>query len=160
MSKPSPLHVSVTNLIEAPADVVYDLVSDITRMGHYSPENTGGAWLDGATGPAVGARFKGTNKLGFLKWATKPTVTIADRGRRFAFQVPGPGGPLWTYEFESVATGTRVTESMHQDRPSLALIRFMQRRAGVTDRAEHLRRAMTQTLLQIAVVAERIPVSH
>lgn len=160
MSKPVPLAVSVTRMIEAPADVVYDLLSDVTNMGDYSPETTGATWLDGATGPAVGARFKGTNALGRTKWSTKPSVTVADRGRLFAFVVPGKSGATWTYTFDPVPGGVRVTESMRQDEPSPFPIRFLQRRAGVTDRAASLHAAITTTLERVAAVAERQSVPH
>ena len=43
--------------IAAPAEKVWALVSDLPRMGEWSPENEGGAWADGATGPAMGATF-------------------------------------------------------------------------------------------------------
>lgn len=155
MSKPAPIAVSVTRVVEAPAEVVYDLLSDVTRMGEFSPENTGAEWLGGATGPLVGARFKGANRLGSLRWTTKPTVTAADRGRLFAFEVPGRAGSTWTYTFDPVPGGVRVTESMHQDRVTPLPIRFLQRRAGVTDRAEHLRAGMALTLDRVAAVAER-----
>ena len=160
MSRAVPLAVSVTRVIEASPEVVYDLVSDVTRMGDYSPENTGATWLAGATGPAVGARFKGTNRLGSNSWSTKPTITAADRGRRFEFVVPGSRGATWTYTFDPVAGGVRVTESMRQDRPSIFLVRFLQRRAGVTDRAANLRTSMETTLERVAAVAERQPVSN
>jgi hypothetical protein len=39
--------------IDAAPERVYDLVSDITRMGEWSPENLCGHWLDRADGPAV-----------------------------------------------------------------------------------------------------------
>lgn len=155
MSKPAPIAVSVTRVIDAPAEAVYDLLSDVTRMGEFSPENTGATWLDGATGPAVGARFKGTNRLGSLTWSTKPTVTSADRGRLFGFEVPGRAGSTWNYTFDPVPGSVRVTESMHQDRVTPFPIRFLQRRAGVTDRAEHLRAGMALTLDRVAAVAER-----
>jgi hypothetical protein len=125
---------------------VYDLVSDVTSMGAYSPENTGAAWIGGATGPAVGARFKGTNRMGSIRWSTKPTVTAADRGRLFSFQVPGRAKTTWSYRFDPEQGGVRVTESMRQDRPTPLPIRLLQRRAGVTDRAEHLRAGMAVTL--------------
>lgn len=160
MSRAVPLAVSVTRVIEASPEVVYDLVSDVTRMGDYSPENTGATWLAGATGPAVGARFKGTNRLGSNSWSTKPTITAADRGRRFEFVVPGSRGATWTYTFDPVAGGVRVTESMRQDRPSIFLVRLLQRRAGVTDRAANLHASMTTTLERVAAVAERQPVSR
>jgi uncharacterized protein YndB with AHSA1/START domain len=160
MSKPTPLAVTVTRVIDAPAEVVYDLVSDITTMGRYSTENTGGEWLDGATGPAVGVRFKGTNRLGSTSWSTKPTITAADRGRTFSFKVPGRSGATWTYELRPVDRGVEVTESMSQERPSPLPIRLLQRRAGVTDRAAHLRTAMSTTLERIAAVAELQPASR
>lgn len=155
MSKPQPLDVSVSRVIEAPAEVVYDLVSDVTHMGQYSPENTGAVWLDGASGPAVGARFKGTNRLGSMTWSTKPTITAADRGRTFSFEVPGRARTTWTYRFEPVVGGVHVTESVRQDRATPFPIRLLQRRAGVTDRAAHLHDAMTTTLERLATAAER-----
>lgn len=150
MSKPAPIQLSVTAVIAAPAERLYDLIADVTQMHKFSPENTGAEWIKGATGPAVGARFKGTNAMGKAKWATKPTVTVADRGLRFAFKVPGGAGAEWSYTFESVEGGTRVTESVVQTKPSPAIIRLIQRRNGVTDRAANLRSAMELTLTRIA----------
>jgi hypothetical protein len=155
MAKPNPLHVSVSHTIAAPADVVYDLISDITRMAEFSPENTGGSWLGGATGPAVGAKFKGTNAIGRTTWSTKPTVTVAERGRVFEFKVPGKSGPTWRYELTPMGGGTKVVESMSQQKPSPLPIRVIQRRAGVTDRASNLRDGMTTTLYRLADAAER-----
>jgi uncharacterized protein YndB with AHSA1/START domain len=153
MSKPAPVAVTVTKIISASPETVYDLVSDITRTPEFSPENVKGEWID-ATAPAVGARFKGTNRIGKTSWSTKPTVTAADRGRRFAFKVPGKSGALWNYELTAIAEGTLVTESMSQEVASPLPIRIIQRRSGVTDRASHLRAGMATTLDRLAVVAE------
>ena len=70
-------HVSVTTEIAAPVDKVWDLVSDLTRMHEWSPENDTVTWLKGATGSVPGATFKGTNKSGKKEWATKVTRTIS-----------------------------------------------------------------------------------
>lgn len=153
MSKPVPLSVSVARVIEAPPNELYDLVADVTRMPTFSPETIAVEWLDGATNPAVGVRFKGTNRIKRAKWSTKPTITAAERGHRFAFKVPGASGPDWVYTFEPVAGGTKVTESMMQAKPSPAILRFIQRRNGVTDRAEHLRAGMAATLELVAEAA-------
>jgi uncharacterized protein YndB with AHSA1/START domain len=51
--------VSVTKDISASPESIWALVTDLPRMGEWSPENRGGEWLKGATGPSVGARFKG-----------------------------------------------------------------------------------------------------
>jgi hypothetical protein len=50
--------------IAADALRLWEMVSDVTRMGEWSPETTGAHWLDGASGPVVGARFKATTAGG------------------------------------------------------------------------------------------------
>jgi ribosome-associated toxin RatA of RatAB toxin-antitoxin module len=153
MSKPLPVRVSVSRAIAAPPGVLYDLVSDVTRMGEWSPETVSAEWLDGAHRATVGARFKGTNVIGRTTWTTKPTVTEAERGVVFAFQVPGASGGKWRYEFHPQGEGTTVVESVVQDKPSPFLIRLLQRRAGVTDRSEHLRQGMATTLSRLGAAA-------
>jgi hypothetical protein len=81
--------VSVMEDISASPDVVYDLISDLPRMGEWSPESTGGRWL-GADGPGVGASFLGRNRSARRRWSTLVTVMVADPGRRFAFRVTAP----------------------------------------------------------------------
>ncbi|MEL6890020.1 MAG: SRPBCC family protein [Actinomycetota bacterium] len=143
---PSPVAARVQRTIAATPEAIYDIVTDVTRMGEWSPETTEARWIKGSTHATVGARFVGKNRLGSTSWSTKPTVIAADRGRRFAFSVPGKSGATWTYEFESIDGGTLVTESVSQDRPSPAPIRWLQRRAGVTDRSAHLAADMATTL--------------
>ena len=65
--------------IAAPCDKVWGMVSDVTRMGQWSPETVSGEWLDGAGGPAVGARFRGRNKRRG-PWTTTSRVTSATPG--------------------------------------------------------------------------------
>ena len=104
----------VTAHVGAPADVVWKLVSDITNTGKFSPETFEAEWLDGATGPEVGARFRGhvkRNGRGPTYW-TKCTVTVSDPGREFTFVVGTPKRhPMtWGYRFEPSGDGTDVTE--------------------------------------------------
>lgn len=150
MSTKNPVHVTVSKVIAASPEAIYDLIADITKMPKYSPENTSGEWINGATGPVVGAQFKGANKLGKATWSTKPTVTVADRGREFAFKVPGASGPLWTYRFEATADGTLVTESVEQAKRSPLPIRLIQKLNGVSDRSAVLREGMVTTLDRVA----------
>src|SRR5438105_1241674 len=96
--------------IAASPDQIYGLVTDIANMGRLSPECVGGSWLAGATGPAVGARFKGRNKRGIARWSTTNEVVEADPGRAFAFQTQ-QSGIRWRYELEADGDGTVVTES-------------------------------------------------
>ena len=77
---------TVERYIEAPPEALYDLIADVTRTPERTPDIVRCEWLDGATGPAVGARFKAINKQGRgPNWSNKPVVTVADPGREFAF---------------------------------------------------------------------------
>jgi hypothetical protein len=109
------MHDSVTVHIAAPADEIWDLVSDVTKIGRYSPETFEAEWLDGATLPAVGAKFRGhvkRNGKGPIYWTTC-TVTECEPGRAFAFGVGTSDKPLnvWSYRLEPSGDGTDVTES-------------------------------------------------
>ena len=140
-------------LVAAPPHVVYDVVTDVRRMGEWSPETTGCVWLDGATGPAVGARFKGSNRRGVLRWSTKPTVVVADSGREFAFEVNGD--VRWTYRFDADGSGTRLTESFEMLHDLQWYYAFVERwLMRVNDRRADLERAMTVTLERIKQVVE------
>lgn len=121
-----PIRGSASIDIQATPALIYDLVSDITRMGEWSPECTGGRWLRGAIGPAVGARFKGTNKKRFA-WSTSSKVRVAEPGRCFTFDRDRPplfGVMRWSYELAPLPSGTRVTESFEQVRtaPTISVV--------------------------------------
>src|SRR4051812_42214236 len=71
--------------IAAPPETVYELVTDITRMGEWSPECIGCDWMDGHDGPVVGAQFHGHNRNGSNEWTTPNTIVVADAGREFTW---------------------------------------------------------------------------
>jgi uncharacterized protein YndB with AHSA1/START domain len=109
------MHDAVTVHMAAPPQKIWELVSDVTRIGRYSPETFEAEWLEGATGPAVGAKFRGhvkRNGRGPIYWTTC-SVTESEPGKVFAFGVGAPGKPLnvWRYEIEPTADGADVTES-------------------------------------------------
>jgi uncharacterized protein YndB with AHSA1/START domain len=157
MSTTPAMAVTVSKTIGAPPETVFALVSDVTRMGEWSPETTKVTWVGEVSTPTVGTRFKGSNAIGKVRWSTKPTITSIVPGQEFTFKVPGKSGAEWTYRFESVDGGTLVTESVRQERRSPFPIRFLQRRAGVTDRAEHLRAGMTTTLERLDRAVRNTP---
>ena len=73
--------------VNASPEAVWSLISDVTQIGRFSPETFEAQWLDGAVGPAVGAKFRGhvkRNEKGPIYW-TACTVTECDPGRVFAF---------------------------------------------------------------------------
>jgi hypothetical protein len=147
----------VTTNIGASPDEVYELVSDVGRMGEWSPECQRCVWIEGASGPAVGARFKGTNAHGMARWSTKTKVVVADPGREFAFVTGHLGRDMtkWSYHFEPTSTGTLVTESfeMLADMPWYFALgdRFLM---GVKDRKSDLETNMAETLHRLKSASE------
>jgi hypothetical protein len=142
--------------VGAPPEVVWGLVSDLTRMGEWSPENTGGRWIGDASGAAVGARFRGTNRKGFLRWSTVSTIVECDEPHRLAWEVKA--GPLpvarWSYQIDPDGyAACRVIETWDDQRSrwsrtatDLAL--------GVRDRAPHNQANMQRTLESLKAAAE------
>jgi hypothetical protein len=145
-------------VVAAPPEAVYALVADVTRMPEFSPEVVSCRWLDGATGPAVGARFEAVNESPAGKrWKNRPVVTVAEPGREFAFTRTEPfaGTIAWQYRFQPEGAGTRVVESYEVQRPVTRLGWFVIEkvfRGG--DRREALREGMRQTLERLRAAAE------
>ncbi len=140
----------------APAEKIWNLVSDITNTGKFSPETIAAEWLGGATEPAVGAKFRGrVNRNGWgLKYWTVCRIIAADPGREFAFTVLGPGGmPIntWRYRLEPIDGGTDVTESFHLH-PSLPLRLYWLIAGRARGRTNN--KGMRETLERIKAVVE------
>jgi hypothetical protein len=103
----------------------------------------------------VGARFVGSNRRGPLLWSTSCRVTVADRGREFAFTVTFAGLSIsdWRYTFTADGDGCRVVETW-QDRRTAALRLTSVPVMGIADRAAHNSRGMVATLDALARAAE------
>jgi hypothetical protein len=142
----------VTIHVDAPPETVYAVVSDVTRMGEWSPETVRCVWIDGAAGPAVGAKFKGSNKRGLARWSTKPTVVAAEPAREFAFVVDDL--TKWSYRFEPDGTGTRLVESFEMLEDLPLKFRIADRAMGIKDRVADLESGMTATLGRIKRAVE------
>lgn len=147
--------VSVTQDISAPAELVWALVTDLPRMGEWSPENLGGEWVKGATGAAVGARFKGRNKNGNKAWSTSVKVNEVDAPKKFSFALMALGKNWcdWVYEITPSGAGCTVTHSWIDYRSKFA-DRLGKLVSGVSNRAEHNRRNMEATLKNLKAAAE------
>jgi len=100
--------------IAAPPLRVYELVTDVTRMGEWSPECYWCEWLDAATTASVGARFRGYNRRGRYRWERTAIVQTADAGHEFAFVTvndrTGRHETHWQYTMEPSRMGTLLTE--------------------------------------------------
>ena len=109
-----PLRGKVSLHIEAPPEEVWALVSDVTRIGEFSPETFEAEWTRGSTGPEVGAFFKGhvkRNGVGPTYWSPCQ-VTECEPNRLFEFSVGTKEVTLnnWGYRLEPEGAGTKVTE--------------------------------------------------
>jgi hypothetical protein len=105
----SDLTHSESVVVAATPEALYDLVSDVTRVGEWSPECRASWWDEGA-GAKTGDWFTGRNESGDNTWETKSQVVAAERGKEFAFQVGG-SYVRWGYTFAPVDGGTELTES-------------------------------------------------
>jgi uncharacterized protein YndB with AHSA1/START domain len=104
--------VEVETFVEASPARVWELLTDLQRMGQWSPEFQGGEWLDGATGAVVGARFKGRNKWRTREWESISTVIAAEPEKTFAWAVGDPANPgaIWRLDLTPENDGTQVRQ--------------------------------------------------
>jgi hypothetical protein len=150
------MHASVTVLMAAPADEIWRLVADVRNVGRFSPETFEAEWLDGATGPALGARFRGhvrRNEIGPVYW-TVCRVTACEPGREFGFEVLLGDRPVnnWHYFFTPVAGGTEVTESFRMADGRLTTLFSV---FGGQLRTRRNKRDMRTTLERIKALVEK-----
>jgi uncharacterized protein YndB with AHSA1/START domain len=160
--------ITVSTEVGAPSWRVYSLVTDIVRMGEWSPECVGGEWVDGPPGE-VGSRFLGHNRDRFGTWTTECLVVEAEPPRRFAWAVLDAASPdartsLWTFEVAPDGPGDRacvLTQRYAMTAPPSRLRGFLDRldEAGQAEvlrrRRAGLEQAMRQTVSAIAAAAER-----
>ncbi|BBY26715.1 SRPBCC family protein [Mycolicibacterium sediminis] len=139
---------SATLEMAASPRTVWDVVADVRNTGRFSPEVFDAEWLDGATGPAMGARFRGhvkRNEIGPVYWTTC-RVTACEPGREFGFAVMIGDRAVnnWHYRFTPKGDGTEVTESFWLPLPRLVSVfeplYFLRRRRNVRDMGKTLAR--------------------
>ncbi len=162
--------VEVTEQIVAPADRVWALIEDPTTMGELTAECHAMTWTGGATAPAVGAQFRGSNRRGWRRWTTTCTIVDYRPGTSIAWDVHA--GPLavarWSYRIEppqgasqpgpddQVPTGDQTTTLVErfEDRRASALRAIGPLLRGVPDTNQHNRSNMAETLRRIKRHAE------
>jgi hypothetical protein len=147
--------ISHTVDVDAARERVWEIVSDLPRMGELSPENTGGRWLGEAVGPAAGVRFRGSNRNGWRRWSTVVRVRTCEPPSRFAFDVRSLGMAVsnWSYDIAARPGGCTVTETW-EDRRGRPMHLIGLLASGVSDRATHTGRSIEQTLAAVKKRAE------
>jgi uncharacterized protein YndB with AHSA1/START domain len=142
--------------IAAPPAIVYALLADITRMAEWSPECERCWWIDGATGMAMGARFRGRSRRGRRRWTTTSVIRTAEVATEITWDVTYWRRPVarWRYRLTPIgARGTRLTEAVEDHRGPLlrALSPYI---TGSRDRASRNAETMHVTLQRVKRAAE------
>lgn len=149
------IHEEVSRDINVAPDIAWQAITDVTRMGEWSPECHTCEWAGDATEAAVGARFVGHNKNGELEWSTEAEIVECDPNERFVFE--GVFGDLrfskWGYFITPTASGCTVTETWDEGRPD-EVIEMTKSISGVDDRGSHNRAGMEVTLERLAAALE------
>jgi len=142
-------------VIQAAAQVVYDLVAEPMRMAEWSPECVRCQWIGSATQPAIGARFRGTSRNGRRRWRTTSTIVDMRPAELFAWDVTYFGQPVarWEYRIEPHAEGVELFESV-EDRRGALLRAVSPYITGSPDRAKRNAATMETTLQAIKAAAE------
>jgi Polyketide cyclase / dehydrase and lipid transport len=148
-----PLEAVAERVSVAPIDALWPLVEDIVRLGRFSPEFVRGEWLGSARSAKSGARFRGFNRWGPLRWSTDCEIVELDAPRRLVFDARHWSGATtrWSYELKSRGEVTTIIESFETiDSP--ALIHLLDRLSG---RPRRLRSGMAETVEALSRQAEQ-----
>lgn len=141
--------------IQADAGLLYEMVSDLPRIGDWSPECESVDWEGEVEVPVVGTTFVGHNAVGpgrRIRYSRHGEVLAAEPGKEFTFITDEGGRPstLWRYRFEPTANGTRVIEGYE--------VRWIPTWARIldvpTNRHKQLLHGMRTTLERLKVAAE------
>jgi hypothetical protein len=149
------LEFSDSTFVARHPDQLYAMVSDVTRMGEWSPVCKA-CWWDEGAGPAVGAWFTGRNVTPERTWETRSQVVAAVPSREFAWEV-NDGRVRWGFMFEAASGGTRLTESWHFLPAGIAWFheRYQaEADAEIAARSEAAKRGIPATLAALKAAAE------
>lgn len=154
MTEPGPASAQADVTIAASCGEVYSLITDLPTMAALAVEANAMEWHEGDSA-TPGAVFKGHNRSGSKKWTTTCTVTHAEPGKVFAFDVKSLVVPVahWRYDIEPVDGGCRVTERTWDRRPGW----FLKPAAiatGVHDRTSANAKHIALTLQRLKAKAE------
>ncbi len=142
--------------VEATPEALYDLVSDITRTGEWSPICTACWWDDPAEARTVGAWFTGHNQVPGRSWETRSRIAAADRGREFTWIVGG-SFVRWSFTFHPHGAATTLTESWEFLPGGIAMFqeKYGDRAAAeIDERTRQAHEGIPQTLAAIKRIAE------
>jgi hypothetical protein len=99
----------------AAPEAVWQIITDVTRVGEWSHECRKARWGQGARAAAPGVHFRGSNRSGIVRWSRSCVFTIVDPPRELAWRTGGLLGlgdrTEWRITLESVGAGTRIVQT-------------------------------------------------
>lgn len=157
------VRVDVQVTVPAPVERVWDLLTDVTRIGEWSPECVRAEWAEGG-GQRPGARFRGRNRAGDREWSVTCVVVEAERPRSFAWVVLDGAEDVdrpssrWRYDLEPLADGTtRVSQRFaHGEGESGVLWAIEKRPEKATKIIERRREMLRANMLQTFAAMEAV----
>ncbi|HYF47392.1 MAG TPA: SRPBCC family protein [Acidimicrobiales bacterium] len=136
-------HGATAVVVEAPIDAVWDVVRDPTRVGEWSHECVDAEWLDGAQEARPGARFRGRNRQGLVRWGRRCEVVSADPHELVWRTVPTrlyPDSTEWSLRLEPVDGGTKIEQTFQVVKGTWLEKVYVRVLPAHADRTEALRR--------------------
>jgi len=150
----APLLEQSTDIAATP-EKVWSIVSDLTRMGEWSPQCRKVIVRGGSV--KLGARTINVNKRGLLVWPTTGTVVRYEPNKQIAYRI-AENRTVWSFEIAPTDSGVRLTERREAKngrttKVSSTLINLVM--GGTEAFDDELTEGMRETLTKIKAAAER-----
>lgn len=104
---------SVAVTVDAGIEQVWDVVRDVTRVGEWSHECVGAAWVGEPATAVAGARFRGRNRAGIFRWGRVCEIVSAEPHELVWRTISTPLYPdssEWRIVLDRVDGGTRISQ--------------------------------------------------
>jgi hemerythrin-like domain-containing protein len=138
---------STAVVVDADIDAVWDVVRDPTRVGEWSHECVGGEWVGETTEARPGARFRGRNEQGLIRWGRLCEVVRAEPYELVWRTVPTrlyPDSTEWALRLTSVDGDTRIEQTFQVVKGTKLEVVYATIVPAHRDRTEALRRDLTR----------------
>jgi ligand-binding SRPBCC domain-containing protein len=119
--------------VKAPAEAVWSVISDVTRVGEWSGECRVCQWVGDSADPVPGARFRGGNRRGWMRWTRLNQIDLTDAPKEMVWHTVSGwiyrDSTEWRVSLRPAADGTEVTESfriLRLSRPMETLLELFQ----------------------------------